>query len=216
MIAHYKGSRRLQGIRFSRQCYSLLNRARIAPHNLHHFYRTYRLPCDPFFPLFFSIKRDYLAERERLREARRQYILAAMRALPADVLTQIKYLGNLERHYNPIGNSPLWQRHLFPGSKKRADEYARFAAPEWHALYREHLARLVERYPSLTTETAKRVLACFLFGIIPDRIPPARPARSEVTRRYRQLSLLHHPDRGGDPKLFVSIKHARDALVGSE
>ncbi|HKJ85217.1 MAG TPA: hypothetical protein VKA06_04040 [Spirochaetia bacterium] len=213
MVAHYHASAPLQHLRMSGRCYALLNNARIAPHNLQNFYRTYRLPGNPFFPLFFAIKRDYLAERERVKEARRQYILAGMRALPPDVLAQIKYLGYLERHYNAGGLSPLWQSRIFPSSKKKVDAYASHTTADWLALYRRHLAELEERYRGLNQLIADRVLACFALGIVPDRVPPARPAPFEISRQYRRLSLETHPDRGGDPSMFIEIKRARDTLV---
>ena len=215
MIAQYNMSDRLRQLRISRRCYTLLNQARIAPENLVHFYRTYRLPRDPFFPLFFTIKRAYLAERERVREERHQYILDRMRSLEPDTLAQVKYLGNLERHYNAAGRSPVWQTGLFPGSKKRADQYTHFLSADWHALFRGHLAALSDRYPELTPAIANRVLACFVLGMTPLSVPPSRPSRSDVARVYRKLSMMHHPDRGGDPSIFIAIKHARDELVGT-
>lgn len=215
MIARFNASERLQSLRVSSRCYTLLNQARIAPHNLENFYRTYRLPADPFFALFFLVKRGYLAEREQIREERRQYILSAMRSLPPDTLAQIKYLGHLERHYNAAGRSPLWQSEVFPGSKKKADSYRRFTPVRWHALFRSQTVRLMKRYPAFTRDAAERVLACFVLGLVPEGIPPAMPAAPEVIRTYRRLSLEHHPDRGGDPELFISIKRARDVLVGA-
>uniref|UniRef100_K3WH91 J domain-containing protein n=1 Tax=Globisporangium ultimum (strain ATCC 200006 / CBS 805.95 / DAOM BR144) TaxID=431595 RepID=K3WH91_GLOUD len=35
----------------------------------------------------------------------------------------------------------------------------------------------------------------------------------EVARAYKKKSLLHHPDRGGDVKKFLELKHARDILL---
>ena len=197
MIAHYDASEQLRRLRFTRRCYTLLNQARIAPENLRHFYRTYRLPADPFFPLFFTIKRGYLAERKRVKEERHRYIVSVVRSLPSGVRNQIKYLGYLERHYNAAGLSPVWQKHLFPGSKKKADSYTRMAPTEWQRLFRDHLADLVHYYPRLTPTVADRVLACFVLGMVPELIPPTRPLPADVARVYRRLSMLHHPDRGG-------------------
>ena len=190
MVSHYESSERLRRLRVNRRCYSLLHNARIEPHNLHHFYRTYRLPENPFFPLFFAIKRNYLSERDRTREQRRRYILERMRSLPAPVLDCIRYVGYLERSYNGAGNSPVWQRHVFAGSKKRADAYTRFDRREWLSLFAIHLDLLQDRYPGLTDVICQRVLACFTLGIVPQRIPPARPAADEIARVYRRLSLL--------------------------
>jgi hypothetical protein len=213
MIAHFQTSARLQQLRVSRRCYTLLHRARIAPENLRSFYQTYRLPADPFFPLFFAVKRGYLDERERVREERHRYIITTMRSLPPEIVAQIKYLGYLERYYNAAGHSPVWQKSLFPGSKKRADRYAHFTTSDWHDLFRQHVARLLGRYTALSPTIANRVLACFVLGMTPSLIPPPRPSGSEVARVYRRLSLLHHPDRGGDPSTFIAIKRARDLLI---
>ncbi len=215
MLGHLHASKRLQQLRISRRCYTLLHHARIAPHNLHHFYRTYRLPADPFFPLFFSIKRDYLAERERIREERRRYIQRAVRSLPPPTLASIRYLGYLERHYNAAGLSPLWQQHLFPGSKKQADACSRYDRAAWLDLFEQHLLRLEQRYRDLAPLIARRVHACLVLGLVPSQIPPPRPTADDVARRYRALSLVHHPDRGGDPGLFIQIKRARDVLLDS-
>ena len=214
MMAHYHASEALGRLRMSRRCYGLLANARIAPHNLPVFYRTYRLPDSPFFPLFLSVKRSYLAERERINAARHDYVLSRMRALPRPTLTWIKYMGHLERAYNAAGLSPLWQKHLFPTSKKRADGYSRFSEAEWLATYRQHLSRLQARYPTLKEIIVDRVYACIVIGLVPDRVPPVRPPATTVNRCYRRQSLLHHPDRGGDPAVFIAIKEARDTLIG--
>lgn len=216
MVSHFKASERLKTLRVGQRCYSLLNKARIAPDNLHHFYRTYRLPADPFFPLFFAIKGAYLAERERTKEERHKYILARVRSLPEPILTFFRYLGELECHYNGSGRSPVWQQHLFPSSKKQADAYARYGMADWHTILRDHLSRLAARYPGMTDVVVARVLGSFLLELPPNGVPPARPSRRQISRNYRRLSLVHHPDRGGDARLFILIKRARDVLVGGE
>jgi hypothetical protein len=190
----------------------LLNQARIEQANLVHFYRTYRLPPDPFFPLFFAIKREYMAERRRIKEERHRYILQRLRSLPEPTLSTIKYLGYLERYYNSSGASPVWQKHLFPSSKKEVRQYGRQTTTDWLRLFRVHLQRLRERYGAPPDVAGERILACFVLGITPERIPPLRPSREEVNRRYRRLSLLHHPDLGGDAAMFMEVKRARDTL----
>lgn len=213
MMDRYTASPRLQLVRFSRRCYSLLQRATVRPENLPFFYRTYRLPADPFFALFFSIKRDYFAEREQQKEARRQYILARMRNLPPATLSVVKYLGYLERHYHSTGRSPLWQTALFPRSKRAADRLGTLSNAEWIDLFRRHLAALAERYPAMTPTVRERVLACFVLEIAPSGFPPGRPAAASVNRAYRRLSLVHHPDRGGNAAMFIELKRARDVLA---
>jgi hypothetical protein len=229
MLDHLRASDALQRLRVSRRCYSLLHNARIAPENLHHFYRTYRLPADPFFPLFFRIKRDYLAERERRREARHRSILESVRALPPEVLAFIKYLGRLEQRCHGRGAYPLWQEHLFPKSKKQAKAYSRYGFDQWLSVFRGHLDLLASRYPGLGPRFAEKITACWVLGLLPqpggarDGAPgrwPNRPAETgvrwpappEVTAAYRRLSMQHHPDRGGDATVFVELKAARDVL----
>lgn len=214
MIGFFYASDRLKRLRLPRRCWSLMNRATVASENLPHFYRTYRLPADPFFPLFFAVKRDYLANRARLAEERRRYIVSRLKALPPEVLERIKYLGFLERHYNAAGASPVWQKHLFPGSKKQADAYTRFDRAAWLERYRRHLSLLVGRYPRITGAAAERVFACFVLELTPSGIPPQPPPREAVMRGYRALSMRHHPDRGGDPALFLEITRARETLLG--
>lgn len=233
LLAHYHSSDALARVRFSRRCYSLLQHARIAPENLHHFYRTYRLPADPFFPLFFELKRAYLAERERRREARRQYILESMRALPPPVLGFIKFLGRLEQ-VHARGRSPVWQRHLFPASKKAADAYHSRDTGDWLAVFRAHLDRLTARYRAPAEAAREKLLACFVLELIPAppavdvRRPNARaadargraagiswPAPAEITAAYRRLCKRHHPDHGGDAATFVELARARDVLLDS-
>lgn len=214
MMAHFRLSPVLKRLRVTRRCYSLLNNARIAPENLHTFYRTYRLPADPFFPLYFAVKRGYLAERARKRDERARYILEQVRSLPPPILAEVRYLGNLERHYNAAGRYPIWQRCLYPSSKKRARELASCSREGWRELFRNHLHALVRRYKQLTAAEAERIEALFVLDLFPGRTPPSMPSRSDVNRSYRRLSMLYHPDRGGEAAAFRELKWARDLLIG--
>jgi hypothetical protein len=40
------------------------------------------------------------------------------------------------------------------------------------------------------------------------------PTRSQVKKSYYQLSLTHHPDKGGDEKVFKRINRAHNVLRG--
>jgi hypothetical protein len=216
MMNYFYNSERLQRLRVSRRCYSLLQHAKIRPENLHHFYRTYRLPRDPFFPLFFKIKREYLQEQQRRKEERVQYIAARMRSLPEPILEFIKYLARFEQRCNRSGRYPVWSTHMFPSTKKRVREYAGYTYPEWLSFFRSYLELLTERYRSLTPETAEKLLACFVLQCLPrepgDGGSPDWPDHEQVVRQYRRLSLQHHPDRGGDGQVFVELQRAREVL----
>ena len=39
---------------------------------------------------------------------------------------------------------------------------------------------------------------------------------AEIKRAYRQMSLKHHPDKGGDPKRFTEISFAYEVLSDGE
>ena len=214
MMHCYRESPALRRVRMSRRCYSLLQHARIAPENLHHFYRTYRLPRNEFFALFLRIRREYLAERARKQARRREEIRGIVRTLPEPVLAFFKYLGYLEDHYNYAGVHPLWQSKLFPSSKKTARTYTEYTPLQWIELFRRHLVSLEHRYRRFDEATGQRLLACYILECVPQRVPPTWPHRSQVNRNYRRLSLRHHPDRGGDPRMFIQLKRARDTLSG--
>jgi hypothetical protein len=225
MMHHYHSSEQLRRVRFSRRCYSLLQHAKISPENLTHFYRTYRLPRDPFFPLFFSIKRAYLQDRQRKREERTAYIVGRMRRLPAPVLEFIKLLAQVEQKgCNRAGYYPVWSEELFPHTKKRVREYERFETSDWLELFRSHMRLLDERYTAFSRQTGEQLIACFLLELLPETADSYGTGRSmgemlrlpgpdQIKRSYRRLSKLHHPDSGGDAEYFVELKQARDLLI---
>jgi hypothetical protein len=220
MMSYYADSSKLQNLRFSRRCYSLLQHAKIAPENLHHFYRTYRLPKDPFFPLFFKIKREYLLEQQRKQEERIRYIAARMRSLPEPTLEFVKFLARFEQRCNRSGRYPVWNQQLFPKSKKRAREYLEFDLAAWLSFFRGYLECLGERYRRIDEHTREMLLACFVLQCLPEEAAgdgrEVWPDGERVRRQYRRLSLEHHPDRGGSGELFVELKRARDLLIGDE
>ncbi|MFW5995096.1 MAG: hypothetical protein ACOCRN_03210 [Spirochaetia bacterium] len=213
LIAYLRNTPSLRKLGIPRRCYSLLHNARVTPENLEHFYRTYRLPRHPFFPLLLRIKRDYLAERVRIRQARRLYIREHMRALPEPVIGFIRYLGHFENEHNGAGYHPLWQEHLFPSTKKRVHALEKLTQKEWVDVFRAHLALLEQRYRTCRERDTERLLACYVLEYIPEQCPPVWPDKASARKRYRALSLRHHPDRGGDPAMFVELKDALEVLL---
>lgn len=222
---HFRSSKRLQRVRLPSRAYRLLNEGRLKPEHLHHFYRTYRLPTNPFFPLFLSLKQEYLRTQAEKQRARSAFIRAHVRALPEQELAMLRYLGHLERILNQAGECPLWQAELYPSTKKRARELGSLTPSGWLALFGKHLGALVARYRAMREETVNRVLALYLLGLLPEppgadgapalRLPPALPPSRSVNGAYRRLSMEHHPDRGGDSTRFMRAKWARDLLLNS-
>ncbi|ORC32751.1 hypothetical protein B4O97_15770 [Marispirochaeta aestuarii] len=214
MFQFYRLSTSLKSLRFSRRCYSLLDRAVIAPEHLGNFYKTYRLPKDPFFPLFFAIKRDYLNHRKDLKRRRESYILARVRELDPQILRFIRYLGKLEQKLNAAGKTPVWEKTVYPGSKKRADEYLRCSLDQWIQIFRSFGDGLQKRYPRKAgIADWERVFAAFILECPPGEDSAHYPDEALVRRQYRKLSKLYHPDSGGNPEHFRLIKQARDILT---
>lgn len=211
----YQASETLRSLRISRRCYRLLDGAKIAPENLEYFYRTYRLPKDPFFPYFLKIKRTYLADRKEWRAARERYILEKLKELDPRRRRFLRYLAEEEGRRRRDGSYPFWTDHLFPKTKKRADEIVGYDETMWIDYLANYLRRFERRYPRLPEGTADRLLACYVLGCVPG--PEFRlPSRRTVTDAYRRLSKRYHPDAGGDPDLFRRIGWAREILTGRQ
>ncbi len=213
MIDRLRTSKKLQSLRFNRRCYSLLQHAKIAPENLKYFYRTYRLPQDPFFPLFFMIKRNYLEERKRKKEEKTRYIAARMRGLPTPVLDYIRFLAELEAGFNKSGRYPMWASTLFPKTKKQVHQYEHYSRGQWIGFFQHYLKQLERRYRRLDEHRAELLLACFIVEELPAPVPLRFPDELRVKRSYRRLSKLHHPDGGGDSSYFVELGRAKDLLL---
>ena len=209
---HFMSSEKLQKLRISRRCYSLLNQARIKPENMKFFYRTYRLPTDPFFPLFLTVKKAWLEERQRWRDERDRAIMSGMQELPDHRRRTLRMLAELERIHHPSGANPVWDDFIFPKSKKRAGELAGFGEIEWQNLWSLFLSRLIERYGSFPESQGLRIEALLMldFNQLPDE---KRPGKREVKNKFRILSRKYHPDRGGNATLFRRLKTARDLLL---
>jgi hypothetical protein len=215
LLSLYRASPRLRSLRISRRCYRLLDGARIAPEHLDNFYRTYRLPKNPFFPLFFSLKGAYLARRSELRRLREAWIHERFRELQPRLLRFITLLGKNERALNLAGRTPVWERVIYPKTKKQAREYLHYTTPQWAELF-DHFGRELKlRYPAAPARKWDRLFAAFLLECIPQKEPFEEPDPQTVRRQYRRLSKLHHPDSGGDADFFLRLKEARDFLLDS-
>ncbi len=203
-----EGSQRLLALRFNRRCYTLLHRAVIAPENLEHFYRTYRLPRHPFFPLFLAVKKSYLDSRERARVEREELIRQTVDSLPPLVRT---YWGAFIGWEESLGRrgAPLFRACLYPRTKKKAREYLSLSRGEWILLYRDYLERGKGKYGALGEKEGRRLLDRFALDLPP---PPAPVDQGMVKSHYRRLSLEYHPDRGGDGEIFRLIGEARERV----
>jgi len=203
---------RLQKLRISRRCYTLLNLARVKPENLPAFYRTYRLPDDAFFPLFLAVKSKWLDDRRKWKEKRRGVIEQNLKKLPEQRIEEMEMLAILEKNQHPGGQSPLWAQYFLPKSIKRTREMSDYSELDWQNLYSLFLGRLAERYRNFSPNDALRCEALLLLGFDLHHVRE-KPEKRDVSKRFRRLSGKYHPDRGGDAAVFRRLKTARDILI---
>lgn len=212
MVSYLQNAPQLRGIRFNQRCYSLLNEAVIKPEHLDHFYRTYRLPKTPFFPLFFMIKRNYLMERENKKLERKMYIEVKMNSIPSYVQRFFALILQFEQKYNRAGNHPVYKENLSVTTKKRSEKFATYEHADWIDFFRMYNCSLRKRYERIPLENIDRIFAYFILNCIPSSLA-VNPDSTKINNRYRNYSKIYHPDRGGDPELFIKIKWARDLLL---
>lgn len=209
---HFMASEKLKKLRISPRCYSLLNRASIPPENLKSFYRSYRLPEDPFFPLFLTVKKNWIEQRQSWQEERKKAIKEMMAVLPEERLRNLEMMGRLEEKHHPHGRRPVWDKLVFPRTKKRAGELIHYEELQWQDLANIHLNNLAGRYPGTSSEEMLKVEAKLIMGF--NQIPVSDyPDKHAVQERFRKLSKRYHPDGGGESTLFRRLKTARDILT---
>jgi len=209
---HFMASEKLQKLRISRRCYTLLNQARVKPQNLPVFYRTYRLPRDSFFPLFLAVKSKWLTDRQIWKEKRNQTIGIALKDLPGRRKEEMKILADLEKNLHPGKQTPVWNRSILPRTIKRTREMADYSELDWQNLYSLFLSRLADRYRYFSSEKALKCEAMLILGFNPEEMGHELPEKS-VNEQFRNLSKKYHPDRGGNAEVFRRLKTARDFLL---
>ena len=212
MISYLQHSPDLQKIRFNKRAFSLLHNAVIKPEHLDNFYRTYRIPRHPFFPLFFMIKREYLDRKEQKKSEKEKYINRGMKKLPSYVDRYFNIISDLEMQYNGAGQNPVYKKNIIPTTKKQVDLYSHNSHSQWLRFSDEYFKILIERYERIPEKIVHRISACFILQCLPETYS-GLPESSLVKSRYRKYSKKYHPDTGGDPELFIRIKWARDLLL---
>lgn len=206
-----RGSGPLRRATLPRVAYVLLDEPRLKPCFLGDFLATYRLPESPFFALFLAIKWERRAKLEAARAARQGEIRATATRFPSEIRGFFEYLEAAERARNP--GVPVWKKKLFPLSKKRAREMARFSLAEWLSMLAEYIEILRKSYRRIALPDTDSLLACLLLECYPDPVSGRLPTQAALKAQFRKLSKIHHPDAGGDPKRFRLLLRARDRLL---
>jgi len=212
LISYFRSSPVLMRIRFNKRCYSLLHNAVIKPEHLENFYKTYRLPKDSFFPLFFMIKRNYLNNKNIKKREKQLYIQNGMENLPPYVIQFLKLINEMEKSYNRADLLPVYSKNIIPKTKKQIDNYRGFEHLDWYRFFLKHFEMMQKYYDRLPPVKTDKLTACLILECVPDSYEQL-PGHSLVKSRYRKLSKEYHPDAGGDPELFIALKKARDLLL---
>jgi hypothetical protein len=207
-------SARLRAVRLGRRACALLNESRLKVENLGDFVETYRLPPSPFFRLFLTMKREARARLDGLRRDRETRIADIAATFPREARGLIGYLAEAERLRNPA--APLWRAELGPGSLKRAREMAAFGLAEWISFFADYIERLRGAYRRISLVDADTLLACMILECLPDPATGRLPSKATLRTQFKRLSKSCHPDLGGDPKRFLLLSRARDALLGDD
>ncbi len=209
MMQHLRTSEKLPRLRVSRRCYLLLDRAVIRPEHLDNFYSTYRLPKDPFFPLFFSVKKEYLERREKLEKSRQEYINQRIKKLPDEIKRIFRQLAEYEMKLHRSGLYPVWKKHFMPRTKKLADEFLSFTLARWLHCFSVYLSELSKTYKKAAASRNERMIAAWLLDV-----PLEKVSADLVRKQYRILSKKCHPDQGGSEESFRLLAWAKEKLTG--
>jgi hypothetical protein len=215
MWDHFMASGKLQRLRISGRCYSLLNKASVSPENLKTFCRTWRLPEDPFFPLFLAVKKAWQEDMRLRQEKRKAEIQSIMSKLPHERRGVLDALAGLEKSLDSRSGHPVWDRIVTPKTLKQARCMGEFSDDDWIDLWRAFLEHLTLRYRQFTQVHALRAEAKLLLGM-EDCLTGNTPPDSRVREAFRRLSKVHHPDQGGSPGMFRRLKTARDLLMNDQ
>jgi hypothetical protein len=212
MIDSLANEERLISLRFNRRCYSLLHDGVIKPENLDDFYRTYRLPRHPFFPLFLAIKRSYLSDRSEKKQDKEKTIAVSVGRLSPLLKAYWTAFSRWESKCRGGKKAVLFNRIVYPSSIKKARDYLSRSHGEWILFFEEYLNKVLEENHIRYDREGEMLLDRFILKLPP---PPTVPVRGDIIRGFRTLSLEYHPDKGGDAEFFLKIKEARERLLPS-
>jgi hypothetical protein len=201
----------LRRVRLPRVAYSLLDEPRLDPRCVCDFCSTYRLPESSFVAIFLTIKWERRAALAARRTRLAGEIRAIMDSCPSDVLALIRYLEEAERGRNE--DRPVWKKRLFPATKKRALQMAKFSRAEWLELLTDYIATLRGSYRRLALPDTEALIACMILKCLPDPATGRLQDPGTIKARYRMLCKIHHPDAGGSEERFLLLKKARDSLL---
>jgi len=208
LIDYYNSSKELKSLRFNRKCYSLLNKAKVAPEKLNLFRRFFKLPQNPFFPLFLKFKKEYINDLNSKKKLKDQYIYNKMRLLPEYIRIYIHYFGKYEKSLNMKQSHYVWSKILYPNSKKKADIMNEYKKTDWIRLFFDFVRELKIHYNWIDETYGNKLVALFIL-----ELPIKKYSEEEIKRQYRILSKKYHPDTGGSQLEFNYLQKAKSIMI---
>jgi DnaJ-domain-containing protein 1 len=147
-----------------------------------------------------------LAEDEQLQLFRVNFlIMNALYQLQAELHDEGWWLviSTLDIRLEPLAGATDTRQRLVLGQPLRSYYL------DWRVFWqtdREEVEALLTRFWLAYDGTGRRAEALALFELTADA------SQETVRRRWRELALQHHPDRGGDAETFIRIRWAWECL----
>ncbi|PTT49151.1 DNA-J related domain-containing protein [Aeromonas sp. HMWF016] len=149
-----------------------------------------------------------LADDEQIQLFRLNFlIMNALYQLQAELYEEGWWLviSTLDIRLEPLAETPD-ASHTFALSENLRSYYL-----DWQVFWqtgREEVEALLASFWHACDGAGQREEALALFGLAMDATPEA------IRRRWRELALAHHPDRGGDAETFIRIRWGWECLRG--
>ncbi len=208
MLSYFKASDALQNLRISKKAYSILNNCKVSNDKLNYFYKVFRIPKNPFFPVFLKIKSDYLKDKRDRAYEKLKYIKNIMNNLDEKVINHLKYFIKYEKTININRNTPIWNKYFFPKSKKKADEFYKFNKNNWTKIFFKFIESLNNYYNWIDKIYGKKLVALFIL-----ELEIAKYNTEKLKSQFRILSKKYHPDAGGDSESFNNLMLAKKIMI---
>ena len=210
LVLTFDSDTRLARVRLNGLAWRLLHDPRLKPEYLANFYRTYRIPAHPFFPLYLSMKWAQVRDRKRRVESRTARIDAIRAGYPPGISEMFEYLRKTECRF--ARSTPVWNAVFSVRTLKKAGELSRFTLADWLAFFSGGIEILSRTYPVPLFRKGEVLGAMMILGCLPPPGSARLPDEAAVRKGFRRASGAFHPDKGGTAEDFILVKRAMDAL----
>lgn len=194
-------------LRLKRKIYNDLYKCRIEPDLLKKYLITNKLPLHPFFPRFLLIRKKYIEQRAIVKKNRKDAIDSIMKTIPSQIKTFLRFLLEYERKLS--GYKPAIFIHFFvPTTLKKARFLKNYSIFEWYDYCGTYKTALAKKYLRTDLSFLEYILSKMVLGFTPDE----RLDTKIINKSYRNLSLIYHPDKGGNSDHFKIISECKTIL----